>query len=275
MANPTRTEGAGLETVVVAQRTEPEASPDFPEAQTVERIVLTLEPARLPKVEVTDEKGVKRYKTVGLADLLGMLDESAVLEALKREAVRTTSTPELPEGTMFTGAIETPQRTDYVATGWLPPRNQPFVWQGRSYLIRMPLLVWSARWRESERVLEDLRVAVAAPGVEEAKADTRLYRWPFANVYAGEPYAKVCWYTMDEVELDFRDIVRLGVEGFLSVKDNGDLFGVGNSQNSPHRDYAEFLEAVEAGGLPEEWLIPHQAHDGRHVDVEKFHEAIF
>lgn len=235
-------------------------------SNATERIALYLEPARLPRLELTDGLGVKRYRTVGLAELLTLLDHSSVLEALEQAAIRTTTTPELPERTLFAGVIETPVSADAVATGWLPPRRQAFVWQDRTYLVDLPVLVWKARMDGDRRRLRSLRVAVAGPGTERAEASTPLYRWPFANVYASRSYAEVCWYTMRDVELDLKDAVRLGVEGFLSVRDNGDLFGVGESQNSPHRDYAEFLEAVSRDGLPRDWLIPHG------LTVKEFHE---
>lgn len=236
-----------------------------------ERIALYLEPAKLPRLEVTDGGGVTRFRTVGLAELLTLLDKSAVLDALEQEAIRTTLTPELPERTLFAGVIETPQHPygvarDIIATGWLPPRQQPFVLDGRSYIIDLPVLVWRAVWREAERRLASLRLAVASPGAGVANAGTELYRWPFANVYFGNGFSEACWYTMRQIEMDFKDIVSRGVHGFLSVTDNGDLFGRGQSQNSPHADYAEFLAAAESGGLRRDWLIPHL------MTVQQFHE---
>ena len=244
------------------------------EAGSGERVALFLEPKKLPLLRVTDERGVTHTRTVGLAGLLGVLDRSAVLAALKRAALRETFTPELPGGAMFAGAVETPEWTEYVATGWLPPRTQPFVWQGRSYAVRTPVIAWRASWRGDEGGasgrLSDLRVAVASPEVGAATADTPLYRWPFANVYASDSFARACWYTMGQVELAFKDVVRLGVEGFLSVKDNGDLFGIGESQNSPYSDYAEFLGACqENGGVKAEWLIPHGMPHG--MTLGEFH----
>lgn len=231
-----------------------------------ERIALFLEPAKLPRLEITDGHGVTRYRTVGLADLVTILDKSAILEALKQEAIRTALTPELPEGTMFAGVVDAPAYREMIVTGALAPREQPFVWQDRTYLIGLPALAWRAVWREEDRRLSSLRLAIAAPGVESAGAATPLYRWPFANVYTGDPYSEVCWYTMRQIKMDLKDVVRLGVHGFLSVKDNGDLFGVGHSQNSAHKDYADFLEAVEAEGLKKEWLIPHQ------ITLSEFHK---
>lgn len=244
---------------------ESEDGPEDPE-DTGERIALFLEPARLPRLEITDAHGVTRYRTVGLADLVTILDTSAILEALKQEAIRTALTPELPPSTLFAGVVEAPTYREIIVTGALTPREQPFVWRDRSYLIRMPVLAWRAVWREDDRRLSSLRLAIAAPGVESASADTPLYRWPFANVYTGHHYSEVCWYTMRQIRLDLKDVVRLGVHGFLSVEDNGDLFGRGESQNSAHKDYAAFLEAVETEGLQEEWLIPHQ------MTLREFHE---
>lgn len=244
---------------------ESEDGPDEPEGSG-ERIALFLEPAKLPRLEITDHQGVTRYRTVGLADLVTILDRSAILEALKQEAIRTALTPELPPGTLFAGVVEAPSYREIIVTGALPPREQPFVWQDRSYLIRMPVLAWRAVWREDDRRLSSLRLAVAAPGVETADADTPLYRWPFANVYTGNHYSEVCWYTMRQVRMDLKDVVSLGVHGFLSVEDNGDLFGRGESQNSAHKEYADFLEAVETEGLKDEWLIPHQ------MTLREFHE---
>ena len=221
-----------------------------------ERIALYLEPGKLPALEITDSAGVKRYRTVGLADLLKMLDKSAVLEALKQEKIRRTDIPELPPRTVFAGKAEAPGWTVYRVAGWMPPREHVIVWQDRSYTVPLPALAYSADWSEHDRSLARLYVAVAAPGVEEIHADTPLFRWPYANVY-GHTHGSVCWYTMHEITLELRDVARLGVEGFLSVEDNGDLFGIGRSHNSEHTDYSEFLAAVERDGLTEEWLIPH------------------
>lgn len=238
-------------------------------AASVERVVLSLEPARLPRLEITDEHDVTRYRTVGLADLLSVLDRSAVLESLKQEAIRTTRLPELPERTLLAGVVETPHSRHVHLCGWLPPREQAFVWQGDSYVVAIPALVWRAKYSEEERRLDGLGLALTLPGeaVGVVGAETPVYRWPFANVYAYGSFAKVCWYTMRRIQMDAKDVVRLGVEGFLSVRDNGDLFGRGMSQNSPHQDYAEFLAAAESEGLKDEWLIPHQ------MTVEQFYEG--
>lgn len=207
-------------------------------------------------MEITDGRGVTRHRTVGLADLLTMIDRSSVLESLKQEGVRRTQIPELPPRTLLAGKVEAPGWVVYRVAGWMPPREHVIVWKDRSYLVPLPALAYSADWHEAHRSLNELHVAVAAPGVQEVSAATPLYRWPYANVY-GHTHGRVCWYTMEEITLELRDVARLGVEGFLSVEDNGDLFGVGRSHNSEHREYDKFLEAVEKRGLPEEWLIPH------------------
>ncbi|MCL6445134.1 MAG: prokaryotic E2 ligase family D protein, partial [Alicyclobacillus sp.] len=137
----------------------------------------------------------------------------------------------------------------------------PMVYQGVSYLVHIPTMVYRVRWNQQDRRLISLYLAITTDTA--ATEGSPLYRWPYSNVFAD---GRVCWTHNTVCEL--HEVVEKGVFGFLGTPNNRDLFGVGTSQNSPHRDYAAFLEAVQAQGeIPNKWMIPF----GR--TVAEFHNA--
>lgn len=232
-----------------------------------------LEPLKPPLVKITDADGTTCVKAIPLAELLTLLDKSATLVALEREAIRTLAMPLLPERAMYVTAIEYPEDLDYIVTGWQEPGEWPFVLKShrkgidRVYPINLPPLVWRAHWRRSHRALVNLAVAVLAPDqITPPPPDAPVFRYPFSNVYSNRGGA-VCWPTMHQIKLELHEVWSGGVGGFLAVVNNNDLYGVSGSQNSPYREYDEFLRAVQSnGGLQREWLIPQE------MDLARFHE---
>jgi hypothetical protein len=209
-----------------------------------------MEPERFPRLEIT-VNGVTRYKTVGWHQLLTLLDQSIVVEQLRQANVRTLKLPQLPERVLFVNTTESPQRFDITVTGWVPGLEYPFLYQERSFLVRVPTMVYQIEWNANDKVVQSLRLAVTTD--DTVTAESRLYRWPFSNVYGHSQ--RVCW--TEHVQCDLHEVVEKAVFGFLQTPNNRDLFGVGSSHNSPYRDYEEFLQAVvDNGGVPVEWLIP-------------------
>lgn len=209
-----------------------------------------MEPDKLPQLEVT-ENGVTHYKTVGFHQLLELLDHSMVVEQLKHPDTRRLSLPELPERTLFLDTEESVLGLAVTLTGWVPKLEYPFVLGEESWLISIPTLVYRIRWQEDCEQVTQFHLAVAIE--EPVSGQTMLYRYPFSNVYAS---TEVCW-SQSRFTCPLHQVAACGVFGFLQTPNNRDLFGVGISQNSPHRDYREFLNAVrQIGSVPVEWLIP-------------------
>ncbi|MCL6443709.1 MAG: prokaryotic E2 ligase family D protein [Alicyclobacillus sp.] len=229
-------------------------------ADCAERLVLTMEPGKFPQLEIV-QNGVAHYKTVGWHQLLNLLDHSIVVEQLKKVDVRTTKIPRLPERTLLVDTEETPSWLDVTLTGWVPGLEYAFMYQDKSFLVRIPTMVYQVRWSLHDKKLKALRLAVTID--ESVTVDSPLYRWPFSNVY---PSGNVCW-TFD-VECELHQVVERAVFGFLGTPNNSDLFGQSRSQNSPYRDYESFLSTVQdVGDVPAEWLIPMQQ------TVAEFHET--
>jgi hypothetical protein len=213
--------------------------------------LLRISPTNLPLLEVTTD-GVKRYKTVGWHQLLSMLDRSVTVEQLEKLDRKTHKLPHLPERTLFVETDETPQWLDVTVTGWVPSLEYPFIYNESSYLVKVPTMVYQVRWNQNEKRVRGLWLAVAAD--EVVTPQTKLYRWPFSNVFTGE---KVCWNGLGQIECELDQVIERALFGFLQTPNNRDLYGVGSSQNSSHRDYVDFLQAVQAEkGVAEEWLIP-------------------
>ncbi|WP_029423402.1 hypothetical protein [Alicyclobacillus macrosporangiidus] len=228
--------------------------------EAADALILKLEPDKLPQLEIR-ANGVTHYKTVGWHQLLTLLDRSMVVEQLKVADLRVTKLPRLPDRTLLIDIAECSAWTDVILTGYVPATEYPMVYQGVSYLVHIPTMVYRVRWNQQDKRLIGLSIAVTTDTV--VTETSPLYRWPYSNVFAD---GRACWTHNTVCEL--HEVVEKGVFAFLGTPNNRDLFGVGTSQNSPYRDYAAFLEAVQAqGGIPQEWLIPL----GR--TVTEFHNA--
>lgn len=227
--------------------------------EAAQRMTLTMEPGSFPQLEIT-QNGVTRYKTVGWHQLLNLLDHSIVVEKLKNPDVRTVTIPRLPERTLLVDVVETAMWKDVFLTGWIPATEYPFVYDGHSYLCRIPTMIYRVRWCETDNTLGTLSLCVTTDDV--ATVDSPLYRWLFSNVYPG---GNVCWTS--KVECELHEVIEKAVFGFLQTPNNRDLFGQSSSQNSPYRDYDTFLTAVrDTNGVDPEWLIPRQE------TVPEFHQ---
>jgi len=218
--------------------------------KAADRLVLTMEPNAFPRLEVT-MKGVTHYRTVGWHQLLELLDQSVVVKELQRPEQVRLAIPELPEHTLFVDALETLDGLSVVVTGYVPSLEYPFVFEGVSYLIKVPTIVYHMTWNQKDTSISQFRLAVTPD--ETASGSTALYRWPFSNVNAS---GLVCW-SAGHFSCELKDVVQKGIFGFLQTPNNRDLYGLGTSHNAPHRDYAEFMSAVHTQGhVPLEWLIP-------------------
>ena len=234
--------------------------------EPVEAVTLTLTPAGVPTVKVSCG-GVEIPKTCSLLDLLGFLDESSVLEALKLPPYRTSVAPPLPPRALLLSTIDFPDDVHHVVTGWIPPARYPFVLRDNrgetsTHSIPMPVIVYRAHLGAADAKLRSLSLTLAPDFPEDApvgkQLKTTLYRYPFSNVY--EKYGGVleaaCWPTIDTQETALAEIPEKGVLTFLSIPNNADLYGVGTTHNAPYRGYRELLGAVEHRGLDPKWLIP-------------------
>lgn len=191
-----------------------------------------------------------------------MLDRSITVDQLEKLDRKIHKLPHLPERTLFVETDETPQWVDITVTGWVPSLEYPFIYQESSHLVKIPTMVYQVRWNLNNNRLRGLWLAVAADDV--VTPQTKLYRWPFSNVYAGQ---NVCWNALGQIECELNQVIERALFAFLQTPNNKDLYGVGSSQNSPYRDYADFLQAVQdEQGVAEEWLIP------LNKTVQEFHE---
>lgn len=240
----------------------------------VQQVSLVLAPGQLPKLTVTDDRGVRSSKCVGLVDLLKMIDHSTTVDALIQEDVKRTPVPKLPNNVVKVDILDTPSETMVAMSGWIPDAVHMFTIKGvqGAWALALPPIVYTAMWSKNKAILQALDIAMLRDDVEDLGFGTglnaRLWRWPFSNVYTYGVGTSVCWYTMDRVSMELCDVPRLGVGGFLNVPNVPDLYGVGVSQQSEHHGLAEFFDAVDNEGLREEWLIPHdetlgQVHERR------------
>ncbi|MEW6635352.1 MAG: hypothetical protein AB1425_00900 [Actinomycetota bacterium] len=228
-------------------------------------VVLLLREGSLPMAAITDAHGTVHKKVLSFVDLLAALDGSSVVDQLEKEATRTLSVPPLPPHTLLLALLERPSGFTYVLTGFVRPRVHLFVLEHAGHTttheLPLPHLVWRAVWEERTRSLSSLSLALCSPHLDggEPTAATRLYRWPFSNVYDrfGGAMQGVCWPTMRQLTLDLPEIPERAVLGFVGIPNNADLYGRGLSHNAPHSGYREFLEAIEErGGIDHDWLIP-------------------
>lgn len=235
-------------------------------ADSPPQLVLSIARGRLPRVELRHENGEVETKVLSFVDLLAMLDGSTTIGRLEKTEARTVELPPLPAGTLLASLVEHPARRAVVVTGFLPPAEHAFLLEdsrtggppeARSYPVPLPHLVYRAVWQEKR--LSSLSLALCSPELEgRPAAETRLYRYPFSNVYASfrGVMEGVCWMGLHALPVeDPREIPRRAVLGFLALPNNADLYGRGLSHNAPITGYAELLEAC-AGGLEAEWLIP-------------------
>jgi hypothetical protein len=208
-------------------------------------------PTALPQLEIV-ENGVHHYKTVGMQELLKLLDRSMILEQLKQADLRCTRLTRLPERVLALDTLESSSRIRHAVTAYVPSFDYPTLYQAREYFLRYPTLVYQVVWEETTKRILHLRLAVALDA--SVRANTPLYRYPFSNVYSS---GAVCWNGLKDIACTLDSVQETVLFAFLQTPNNRDLFGVGHSQNSPYRDYQAFLEAVEANhGVLPEWLIP-------------------
>lgn len=183
-----------------------------------------------------------------------------VLQQLQRPASHRLTLPELPEHTLFVDTEETPDDLMVIVTGWVPGLEYPFIYEGASFLVPVPTMVYRMTWSSAQKEVTQFRFAVAES--ETVSGGTLLYRWPFSNVHVS---GQVCW-SASRFPCELSEVVEKGVFAFLQTPNNRDLYGLGTSHNAPYRDYQEFLEIVhEHGCVPSEWLIP------QGVTVREFH----
>lgn len=219
-------------------------------------------------VSITNGERTTQNKAVPLAELLRLLDGSSVVETLRHDSVKRHTLPPLPQGTMHVGMIEYPGDRDIIVTGWTPARLWPSKLVervgGQTFVVPLPPIVWRAQWNETSRKLGGLALTVAHPDERTPPSpESKLYKFPLSNVWGR---AAVCWPTMTNEQMALGEIAHMGVDIFMGIPYNHELFGVAASQNSPHSDYLEYLGALAAkDDFPAEWLLP------AGISVEEFH----
>lgn len=183
------------------------------------------------------------------------------VKQLERADVHMLQLPPLPERTLIVTTKESSSDTIFVLTGWIPSTEQPFLLNEQIYTVKLPNLVYHLQYSKTTEIASDLHLAVTTDSVTP---DTRLFRWPFSNVYAG---GNLCWTKQWSTEL--KDVITTGVFEFLETRNNQDLFGVGRSYNGPHHSYSELLKHLESTQevIPQDWLIP------LNKTVQEFHNA--
>lgn len=220
------------------------------ESASVSRVDLRLEPKRLPVLTVTDGRGVVESKSVGLLELLRLLDHSTVWEAVRELRTRRVDIPPLPPNTILASARETPTEESFSVTAWLPPRRWALLYGDLAHVIGLPTICYRVDW--SEGAVRALYLALAPWSAPVPVYNTELYRWPFSNVFQN---GQACWHPNPRHECELRDAAS-AVAAFMAVENNLDLYRLGASQNSGHEKYEHFLAAAANEGLRSEWLIP-------------------
>lgn len=275
-------------------------------------VVLLLREDRLPMARITDAHGKITSKVLSLVDLLSLLDDCTTVSQLRHEATRTTDLPPLPENTLLASVTERPSGRSFVLTGYVEPESYVFLvaedGESHTFDISLPHLVYRAVYDEQRTSLAALSIAVCSPelsaelptgrpcGQDSGKghnrdratasgppasyrtgrpeAGTRIFRYPFSNVYHtfGGVSEGVCWPGMQKLSMEASQIPEEAVKRFLRTENNADLYGRGLSHNSPYTSYTRFLAAVEQeGGVREDYLIPtgmtvqdlHYQHDNQ------------
>lgn len=200
--------------------------------------------------------------------MLGLVDNSAVVETLRFDSVKRHALPMLPERTLYVGMVEYPEDRSIIATGWIPATRWPSTLVeragGDSFVVPLPPIVWRAQWSEQDRKLEGLSLTVAHPKEPTPPSPkSKLYKFPLSNVWG---HAGVCWPTMRNDEMPFSQIPHAGVATFMGIPYNHELFGVSASQNSPYPQYTEYLEALShCVDYDATWLLP------AGIALEEFH----
>ncbi len=234
--------------------------------------VLVLRDDALPRALVTDEMGVVHPRVISYVDLLCTLEESVVVEQLKKEPVHTVSLPPLPHGTVLADMTERASSNSYVITGVLSAaehlvtlRESHYPGGGddpevETHAINLPPIVYRALYEARRRSVTELSVALLSPEhAGDPKPDTEIFRYCFSNVYTNFQGVRegVCWYQKESIELELADMPEKLVRRFVSVPNNPLSYSRDLTHNSPHRGYSELLTAIEEnGGIPHEWLVP-------------------
>lgn len=234
--------------------------------------MLLLRDDALPRVLVTDEKGIVHSRVISYVDLLSTLEESVTVEQLAKEPVHAISLPPLPTGTILADVIERASSNSYVVTGVLPASEHLITLRESHYLgggddpevethaLNLPPIVYRALYQETRHAVTELSVALLSPEhAEDPGPDTEIYRYPFSNVYTDFQGVKqgVCWYQKDAIEADLAEIPEKLVRRFVSVPNNPLSYSRDLTHASPHTGYSKLLAAIEdLGGIPHEWLVP-------------------
>ena len=227
-------------------------------------VALVFRPDRLPRVVVTDERGVAHPRAISYVDLVATLDRSCAVDQLRREPTRRLPLPELPGGAVLVDVLEKASGNAYVVTGTVPEGEHLFVLeQGgetTTYVLRVPRICYRVLWHEARRHITEFSLALCSPLLAgEPTADTELYRWPWSNVYGnfqGVPEG-VCWYQKGSVDLALSEVPDKLVRAFVAIPNDADRYAGDLTHDAPYGSYRSFLEAIEeGGGVPHEWLKP-------------------
>jgi hypothetical protein len=233
-------------------------------AEREQTVALVFRRGQLPRVVVTDERGVAHPRAISYVDLVATLDRSCVVGQLQQEPTRLLPLPELPSGAVLVDVLEKASGNSYVVTGTIPEGEHLFALeQGGetpTYMLRLPRICYRVLWNEGSRKIGEFSLALCSPLLSgEPTADTELYAWPFSNVYRyfGNAVEGVCWYQKGSVDLTLSEVPDKLVRAFVAIPNDADRYAGDLTHNAPYGGYKSFLEAIEEGGeIPHEWLRP-------------------
>lgn len=282
-ARDTRRLKKGLAVEIESRRNGVDGSYKSGTGEAEPSVILMLTPGSPPRVALSDASGVVAEKVVSYVDLLGTIEDSALIRQLDTDATRVTPLPELPPGTILADVIERPSGNRFVFTGALEPRKHLFtLTRGEeitTYDLKLPHVIWRILWDQQTRQIRAFSLALASPEHKgPVTPETELYRWVWSNVYDTFRYYHyegdgvlegVCWYTVSQLTLEPREIVEKAVLGFIATPNDALNYSRDLAGRTPCATYEETLQAIEsAGGVPEDWLQPCS------MNVQNLHDQV-
>lgn len=198
--------------------------------------------SRIVNITVKEDKKTSR-KRISFKDFI-----TAILMSTMNDDSKYRSIGLLPQG-YVTGAISATNTKDCKVTLQLPAQIRPMLYYKKIYNIPYPALVFYFEAGKDGHVTVSKCYASAE---ESLTPDTKLYHYPFGNVYNDK--CNICWGNIalpviEELK-DFEKLLTL----FFGGSTNDDLWKKGNTGSSTQRELIEKLSKMET--FPSEWLSP-------------------
>lgn len=155
----------------------------------------------------------------------------------------------LPNG-YVTGAISANGTKECRVTIQLPAQIRPIIFYDTVYTVPFPALVFYFEAGKAGSVTVSKCYAVKEENM--LNETSRLYQYPFGNVYQGN--GNICWGNISLPEINkLKDFDQLP-EIFFSSSTNDDLWHSGFSGARTQREFLNNLKTMQS--FPEDWLIP-------------------